>query len=184
MIELSSRYRQFATAFASATVLLAPVAIMVGYAGNGNTANGLSRVDRYGITLFAYATVRRSDGTYRRMLTTTDALAAARSNSVLPDGTRIFMESYYRPGEPSTVFHMMKQQGKWGYGSFTSNTDLNVRPQASCLSCHAGAATTDFVYTLPSLKAAASGKGASEFSCNRGGRAPCSRETYTSAPPR
>ncbi|HIC80393.1 MAG TPA: hypothetical protein EYP07_05420, partial [Kiloniellaceae bacterium] len=113
-------------------------------------------VDRYGPDLVAYATVRRSDGTYRRMLTQPETLTAVAAEGVPPDGARILMETYYRPGQVSTVFHMEKVAGRWAYGSFsasTSNPNLATRPQASCLSCHAGAAETDLVYTLPSLRA-------------------------------
>ena len=138
-------------------------------------------VDRYGLDLVAYATVRRSDGSYRRMLTQPETLAAVAAEGVPPEGARILMETHYRPGRVSTVFHMEKVAGRWAYGSFsasTSDPNLATRAQASCLSCHAGAAATDLVYTLPSLRAFAAGGAASDFACDRGGRSPCDTGVY------
>lgn len=157
-------------------------------AGAGDPAAlgpGRDVVDRYGLDLVAYATVRRSDGSYRRMLTQPETLAAVASEGVPPDGARILMETHYRPGQVSTVFHMEKVAGRWAYGSFsasTSDPNLATRAQASCLSCHAGAAATDLVYTLPSLRAFAAGGRASDFACDRGGRSPCDAEVYETGP--
>ena len=136
-------------------------------------------VDRYGIDLVPYAKVRRSDGTYRRMLTQPATLSAVAAGALPPEGARIFMETYYRPGQVSTVFHMEKKAGRWAYGSFSAGSpNLATRTQASCLSCHAGAADRDLVYTLPSLRVAAEGGGESDFLCDRGGRRPCDAEVY------
>ncbi|MEM8837703.1 MAG: cytochrome P460 family protein [Pseudomonadota bacterium] len=142
-------------------------------------AASLPETDRYGETFVVYAQVDRSDGTYRRMLTTPDVLNRLRNDEPLPDGTRILMETYYRPGELSTVFHKQKVEGKWQYGSFNGRgtVNLSTRPQASCLSCHARAAATDFTFTQPSL-VAAPGQGLTRFTCDRGGRSPCDLETY------
>ncbi len=142
-------------------------------------------VDRYGLDLIAYATVRRSDGSYRRMLTQPGTLAAVAAEGVPPEGARILMETHYSPGRVSTVFHMQKVAGRWAYGSFSasaSDPNLTTRAQASCLSCHAGAAETDLVYTLPSLRAFAAGGAASDFACDRGGRSPCDAEIYEMVP--
>lgn len=142
-------------------------------------AAALPETDRYGEAYVTYAEVHRSDGTYRRMLTTPDVLKSARLGEPLPDGTRILMETYYRPEQLSTVFHKQKVDGKWLYGSFNGRgtVDLATRPQASCLSCHARAATTDFTFTRPSLDAAAA-LGLHRFDCDRGGRSPCEPEAY------
>lgn len=140
---------------------------------------GLETVDDYGVATVAYATVKRSDGSYRRMLVTPDALPSLAAGGAPPDGTRILMETYYRPGEVSTVFHMQKVEARWHYGSFPSTRpNLAVRPQASCLACHARAAETDLVFTLPSLQAAAFSQGEAVFHCDRGGRSPCPPEVY------
>ncbi len=160
------------------------------------TAAGLAAVEkepeapaeveaRYGLDLVPYATVRRSDGSYRRMWTPPETFAAVAAGGPPPEGARILMETYYSPGRVSMVFHMEKVGGRWRYGAFpASSPDLATRPQASCISCHAGAAETDLVYTLPSLRAFASGRGASDFTCARGGRSPCDAETYRrGAPP-
>lgn len=139
----------------------------------------LPQVDDYGMPLVAYVTVERTDGTYRRMLTQPQTLAAVGDGAPVPDGARIFMETYYSPGSVSTVFHKHKIDGQWHYGSFSaSRPDLDVRPQASCLSCHADAAETDFVFTLPSLSAAAQCAGPGRFTCDRGGRRPCAPAVY------
>lgn len=138
----------------------------------------------YGLELASYAIVRRDDGTYRRMLVSPEALEQLPQGNVLPNGTRILMETFYQPDRVSTVFHKQKVEGAWHYGSFpASRPDLSVRPQASCLSCHARAAETDFTFTLPSLSAAAEGHGPSDFVCGRGGRSPCSLETYLEGAP-
>lgn len=136
-------------------------------------------IQRYGLDLVPYATVRRPDGSYRRMLTAPETLEALAATDRPPEGARILMETYYRPGRVATVFHMQKVAGRWAYGSFPAGTpDLTTRPQASCLSCHGGAAATDLVYTLPSLRAVAAGQSASDFTCDHGGRSPCGAETY------
>ncbi len=133
----------------------------------------------YGLALSHYATVRRSDGTYRRMLATPDAIAAAKAGQSAPDGARILMETFYRPGAASTVFHMEKVDGRWRFGSFSQGAvDLSTAPRASCATCHIGAAETDLVYTMPSLAAFAEGGGPSDFTCARGGRAPCDASVY------
>ncbi len=139
----------------------------------------LPETDRYGETFRAYAQVDRSDGAYRRMLTTPDVLERVRAGEPLPDGTRILMETYYRPGELSTVFHKLKVDGRWQYGSFNGQgaVDLSTRPQASCLSCHAQAAETDFTFTRPSLDTART-LGLDRFHCERGRRSPCDLKVY------
>lgn len=136
-------------------------------------------VSQYGEDVVAYATVRRSDGTYRRMLVSKWALEPIAEAGSVPEGTRILMETYYRPGVVSTVFHARKSGSSWRYGSFqAANPDLATRSRASCLSCHAEAADTDLVFTLPSLFAFAAGGGASDFVCERGGRSPCDGLVY------
>lgn len=131
------------------------------------------------VPFVAYAQVDRPDGSYRRMLTSPDVVSAATAGEPLPDGTRIMMETYYRPGEVAIVFHAHKVDGRWQYGSFRGGQPENwtTRPQASCLSCHAGAAATDFTFTKPSLDAAAV-VGLTQFTCDRGGRSPCASAVY------
>lgn len=142
-------------------------------------AETLTSTDRYGELYVAYAQVDRTDGTYRRMLTTSDVLEVAQTGAPLPDGTRILMETYYSPGNLSTVFHKKKVDGQWHYGSFNGQgtVNLSTRPQASCLSCHAGAAETDFTFTRPSLDAALV-LGETRLTCDRGGRSPCDISVY------
>ena len=140
-----------------------------------------STMQAYGLDLVRYATVERTDGSYRRMLIDRMSLEALARDGVLPDGTRILMETYRSPGRVGTVFHKQKTDGRWLYGSFSGRSaeaNLDVRPQASCLSCHTRAADTDFTYTLPSLNAVAAGAAETVFACDRGGRAPCDLAIY------
>ena len=173
---------------ATVPAVLFALAWLVPLPGLGDSANlapDRERVDRYGLELVAYATVRRSDGSYRRMLTQPETLTAVAAEGVPPEGARILMETHYRPGQVSTVFHMEKVADRWAYGSFpasASDPNLSTRPQASCLSCHARATETDLVYTLPSLQAFAAGGPASDFACERGGRSPCDAEVYMEGP--
>ncbi|MBO6756095.1 MAG: cytochrome P460 family protein [Roseibium sp.] len=150
---------------------------LVAYSARADTA--LQTIERYGVPLVAYAQVDRSDGTSRRMLTTRQTIDQAAAGEALPDGTRILMETYYRPGDLSTVFHMQKVDGRWQYGSFNGlgTPNLETRPQASCLSCHAQAADTGLVFTRPALDAARA-FGKSRFTCDRGGRSPCALQVY------
>lgn len=147
--------------------------------GTALLASPLVSTDRYGGTFVTYAQVDRTDGTYRRMLTTPDVLEVAEQGEPLPDGARILMETYYSPGSLSTVFHMEKVDGQWQYGSFNGQGTVNLatRPQASCLSCHARAAETDFTFTQPAIAAALS-IGEVRLTCDRNGRSPCDLETY------
>ena len=142
-------------------------------------ADPLTSTDRYGDTFVAYVQVDRTDGTYRRMLTTPDVLEAAEQGVPLPDGARILMETYYSPGSLSTVFHKEKVDGQWHYGSFNGRgaANLSTRPQASCLACHSGAAETDFTFTKPSLEAALT-LGETQITCDRRGRSPCDLHVY------
>lgn len=147
--------------------------------GSISLSASLEQTTRYGEELVVYALVDRSDGTYRRMLTSPEALELAKSCDPLPDGTRILMETFHAPGELSTVFHKQKVAGRWQYGSFNGlgEVDLSTRPQASCLSCHASAAETDFTFTRHALDAARS-NGLSKSFCDRGGRKPCAASAY------
>ncbi|XWN33641.1 MAG: hypothetical protein ROR55_11545 [Devosia sp.] len=139
----------------------------------------LPATERYGETFVTYAEVHRPDGSFRRMLTTPDALDQVVAGAPVPDGTRILMETWRGPDALGTVFHKLKVDGRREYGSFSGNgvVNLSTRPQASCLSCHAGAAETDFTYTFPALDAAPA-LGISLHYCNRGGRSPCASDAY------
>ncbi|MEM9872597.1 MAG: cytochrome P460 family protein [Pseudomonadota bacterium] len=172
--------RNFALAFLIGTnmskILFALGAILISTAA---LAVPLSSTDRYGETFVAYAQVDRTDGSYRRMLTTPDVLEATEAGLPLPGGARILMETYYSPGNLSTVFHKQKVDGQWQYGSFNGLGTINLatRPQASCLSCHARAAETDFTFTRPSLDAALT-LGETRLTCDRGGRSPCDLQSF------
>lgn len=142
-------------------------------------ATSLPETERYGETYVTYAQVDRPDGIYRRMLVTPETIATVRAGEPLPEGTRILMESHYSPGDVGIVFHKQKVDGQWQYGSFSGSDepDFDTKPQASCVSCHARAAATDFTFTRPSLDAAPQ-NGLSHFICDRGGRSPCEAHVY------
>ncbi|WP_306118414.1 MULTISPECIES: hypothetical protein [unclassified Roseitalea] len=148
--------------------------------GNEPATVPLATVERYGEDFVAYAIVRRTDGSFRRMLIAPEVLAAVQADAPLPEGTRILMETYHRPDRVGTVFHKLKAGGRWQYGSLsgTGRIDLATGPKASCLSCHARAAETDLTFTLPAIRAAAAGHGLSDFECGRGGRSPCALDVY------
>lgn len=140
---------------------------------------GREIVSRYGIDLVPYAVVDRPDGSFRRMLTAPETLAALSGGGPLPDGTRVFMETYWSGDRVSIVHQARKMGGAWQYGSFSPDRPaLSVRSQASCLSCHARAAETEFLFTGPSLFGAAVGEAADRFTCDRGGRRPCAPAVY------
>ena len=143
----------------------------------------LLETDRYGETFVTYAQVDRPDGTFRRMLTTPETLAALDADAPLPDGTRILMESYYSPDQVGRVFHMHRIDGQWRFGSFAGDgpVDLSTSRLATCTGCHAGASETDYVFTRSALVAARE-IGLSNISCNRRGRRPCNPETYLVGP--
>lgn len=161
------------------TMTMAGLALAVAAAAWAAT---LPTTDRYGEAFVTYAQVDRPDGSFRRMLTTPDALERVAAGAPVPSGTRILMETWHGEDSLGTVFHKRKVDGRWEYGSFsgTGVVNLATRPQASCLSCHAGAAETDFTYTFPALDAAPT-TGMSRHFCDRGGRAPCAPGAYAVA---
>ena len=172
----------FRILIAAALVGLAVMAGQLWRADAVQAQTAQTTADRsYGLDLVHYATVRRTDGSFRRMLITRAELAALEAGDPLPDGARILMETYRSPDRLGTVFHKQKQDGRWLYGAFSGQAaepNLSVQPRASCLSCHTRAAATDFTYTYPSLQAVAAGAAATDFACDRSGRAPCDLEVY------
>jgi len=156
------------------------VALGVLFAAGVTAREGATPSDNYGLDLVHYTTVERSDGTYRRMLIERAALDAVRETGTIPDGTRILMETYYNPGELSTVFHKQKSGERWRYGSFNGLGEPNLRVGVglSCLTCHTGAAETDLTFTKPSVIAVAKGAAPTVQTCDRGGRRPCALHLY------
>ena len=75
-------------------------------------ADTLTSTDRYGEPYVAYAQVDRTDGTYRRMLTTPDVLEVAQTGAPLPGGIRILMETYQCQGNRGNFFHKKRLDGQ------------------------------------------------------------------------
>lgn len=144
-----------------------------------STSRDLDAIRAYGFDLVPYATVTRRDGSSRRMLIPRSDLSGLGRGGTIPEGTRIFMESSYSAGQVGTVFHMRRTGQSWEFGSFSpERPDLGTSARASCLSCHAGAADTELVYTLPSLRKVAKGGSPSVIHCDRTGRTPCPAVVY------
>ncbi|MBD3886158.1 cytochrome P460 family protein [Phormidium tenue FACHB-886] len=127
-----------------------------------------------------YATVSRSDGSFRQMFVDSDSIAAIRPGEPLPDGTLMVMETWYSPEDLGTVFVKQKQNGEWQYGSFSPDRpDYQMRFSGSCHSCHAPFPDTDFTFTKPLLEAALQTRQLQSAYCDRGGRTPCNPEVYS-----
>lgn len=89
---------------------------------------------KYNLNLAHYATVSRSDGSFRQMFVNEEAIAAIQPEEPLPDGTLLVMETWYSPENLGTVFVKQKQNGEWQYGSFSPDRP-NYQMQFSG-SCH------------------------------------------------
>ncbi len=126
-----------------------------------------------------YATVSRSDGSFRQMFVNEAAIASIQPGEPLPDGTLIVMETWYSPENLGTVFVKQKQNGEWQYGSFSPDRpDYRMRFSGSCHSCHAPFPETDFTLTKPLLEAALQTRQVQTAYCDRPGRTPCAPKAY------
>lgn len=151
------------------------------------TANALQIQPKYDRNLAHYATVSRSDGSFRQMFVNEEAIskgtaepnAAVQPGAPLPDGTLLVMETWYSPENVGTVFVKQKQNGEWQYGSFSPDRpDYEMRFSGSCHSCHAPFPETDFTLTKPLLEAALQTRQIQTAYCDRPGRSPCEPEAY------
>ncbi|MBD1846905.1 cytochrome P460 family protein [Cyanobacteria bacterium FACHB-63] len=134
---------------------------------------------KYDRSLAHYATVSRSDGSFRQMFVNEEAITAIQPGEPLPDGTLIVMESWYSPENLGTVFVKQKQNGEWRYGSFSlDRPNYQMRFSNSCHSCHAPFPKTDFTLTKPLLEAALQTRQVQTAYCDRAGRTPCDPTTY------
>ncbi|MBD3887346.1 cytochrome P460 family protein [Phormidium tenue FACHB-886] len=145
-----------------------------------NTSTGeVQAQSKYDRTLTHYATVSRSDGSFRQMFVNQEATASIQSGKPLPDGTLLVMESWYSPENLGTVFIKQKQNGEWQYGSFSPDRpNYQMRFSGSCHSCHAPFSDTDFTLTKPLLEAALQSRQVQTAYCDRSGRTPCDPEAY------
>ena len=134
---------------------------------------------RYERRWIHYATVARSDDTFRQMFVEADAVERIEAGQPLPDETLILMESWYSPEAPSIVFIKQKLNGIWQYGSFNpAQPDYQVSDRSSCHSCHAPFPETDFTLTKPLLEAALQRQALQTAYCDLPGRSPCAPEAY------
>ena len=126
-----------------------------------------------------YATVERSDGSFRRIYLSRNSLPTVRPTEDLPDGSVIAMETFYGPGQRGQTFLQEKQDGRWIYGSFSpGRPDFTTRARPSCRNCHRSASERDNVFTLPSLWRFSTTQQMDRFTCDRGGRSPCDSDVY------
>lgn len=134
---------------------------------------------KYDRPLAHYATVSRSDGSFRQMFVNEEAIAFIQPGEPLPDGTLLVMETWYSPENLGTVFVKQKQNGEWQYGSFSPNRpDYQMGFSGSCHSCHAPFPETDFTLTKPLLEAALQARQVQTAYCDRAGRTPCDPTSY------
>ncbi len=137
---------------------------------------------KYDRTFAQYATVSRSDGSFRNMFIEAESLRAVEPGQPLPDGTLILMETWYSPESLGSVFIKEKRDGVWQYGSFSpSQPDYQLGANASCHSCHVPFRETDFTLTLPLLQKALQTRQVQTAFCDRAGRTPCPAEVYVPA---
>lgn len=135
--------------------------------------------DRYDHPLAHYATVSRSDGSFRQMFIDENSMAAIQPGEPLPNGALIVMETWYSPETVGTVFVKQKQESEWQYGSFNpGQPNYQMRFSGSCHSCHVPFPETDFTLTKPLLEAALQTQQVQAAYCDRPGRTPCEPESY------
>jgi hypothetical protein len=132
-----------------------------------------------GVLFRHYATVHRTDGTYRQMFITEETLSNWQQSEALPSDAFIVMETYYTPEVESTNFTKLLTEDEFHYGSFSPNRpNFDTRPNNSCMSCHSGAADALGTFTLPMLQAAVNEGLVTQTLCDRSGRTPCGDEVY------
>lgn len=134
---------------------------------------------KYDRNLVHYATVSRSDRSFRQMFVEQDAIAAIQPGEPLPDNTLIVMETWYSPDSIGTVFTKQKQEGEWLYGSFNpAQPNYQMSFSGSCHRCHAPFSEADFTLTKPLLEVALQTQQVQTAFCDRAGRTPCEPEAY------
>jgi hypothetical protein len=137
---------------------------------------------KYDRNLIHYATVSRSDGSFRQMFVEKSVIDILQPGEPLPDNTLIVMETWYSPENVGTVFVKQKQDGEWLYGSFEpAQPNYQMSFSGSCHRCHAPFPNTDFTLTKPLLEAALQTQQVQMAFCDRPGRTPCEPVTYVPA---
>ena len=135
--------------------------------------------ERYGRRWVHYATVSRSDRSFRQMFIAASDVNRVEAGQPLPDNTLILMETWYSSESPGTVFIKQKLNGVWQYGSFSpTRPDYHVSERGSCHSCHSPFPETDFTLTKPLLEATLQTQQLQTAYCDRAGRIPCVPDAY------
>lgn len=113
--------------------------------------------------LVHYTTVKRGNVT-EHIMTTPEAIEAARNGQPIPDGTHFVLVDY-REGEVHRYFVMEKgkgwgadydedrRTGDWQFQWFKPDRTVNMAENtARCQSCHSARADRDFLYTFDRIR--------------------------------
>jgi hypothetical protein len=132
-----------------------------------------------------YATVQRSDGSYRQMFIDERTLTRWLPSQPLPQDTLIVMETFLTPGEETTNFTKhLEADGEFTYGSFSpARPSFATRRDTSCIACHRLSVDKAGTFTLPLLRGAVTDGVLMTARCDQSGRTPCGPETYRTMVP-
>jgi hypothetical protein len=109
-----------------------------------------------------YTTITR--GEVEEMLTSREAIEAAKSDLPMPDGTHVVIR-FHRDGEITRYFVMQKGEGwgadypdgrtdDWQFQWFNADRTVNMDENtARCQACHSGRADDQFLFTHDALQA-------------------------------
>jgi len=132
-----------------------------------------------GVAFRHYATVNRTDGTYRQMFIDEATLSTWTPGQPLPVESFLVMETYYSPQVESTNFTKAMSIDGFHYGSFSpSRPSFTTQPDNSCAACHGRAEDAAGTFTLAMLTAARQTGAVATTLCDQGGRTPCTAEVY------
>ena len=146
--------------------------------------------ENYRDTLVQYAVVTRSDGIYRNLYISPEAVEAVANGEPLPDRTIVLIEAFdVENNVADPEIHLAEARstweiadlaassrvGRWNFGAFDARdgsifaeTGLN-----DCFSCHEGASNRNFIFSNSLLEAFIREGEIQESYCPRPGRAPC-----------
>lgn len=127
-----------------------------------------------------YATVSRTDGTYRQMFIDEIAIQGILEGTLMPENAFIIMETYYNPEQESTNFTKERKGNAWDYGSFSpGRPSFETGGNLTCSMCHRGAdSAVNGTFTSAMLRAALQEGQVMTTTCDRGGRSPCDASVY------
>ena len=111
--------------------------------------------------LIHYTTVTR--GETEDILTTAEAIEAARNGQPLPNGTHVVIR-FHRDGEVTRYFVMQKGQGwgadypdsrteDWQFQAFNADRTIKADEMTErCMACHASRADEQFTFTFDEMR--------------------------------